>query len=69
MADCRCGGNGCGLFVFVWDHDPPPPKEKLFLFRVCFIDETSGEYTRREVQQKLHKGGGGIHLVGGYEAP
>ena len=39
------------------------------MLRVWFINEVSGEYTRREVWQKLHGGGGGIHQVGGFEAP
>ena len=44
--------------------DPPRPKENFFLLRVCFIDEASEEYTRREVCQKLHRGG--VHQVWGY---
>ena len=36
----------------------PPQRRSYFLLRVCFIDEASGGYTRREVWQKLHKGGG-----------
>ena len=43
----------------------PPPKGNLIL-RVCFLWE--GEYTGREVWQKLHRGGG-IHQVGGYDPP
>ena len=38
------------------------------MLRVCFIDEASGDYTGREVWQKLQSGGG-IHQVGGYESP
>ena len=33
---------------------------------MCFLWE--GEYTWREVWQKLHRGGG-IHQVGGYDPP
>ena len=51
----------------------PPPRKSYCLLRVCFIDEASGEYTVREVWQKVHRGGGhrggGIHHVWGYEAP
>ena len=43
-------------------------RKKKILLRVCFIDEASGEYTGREVWQKLHKGGD-INHVAGYEAP
>ena len=49
--------------------DPPPQRKDYFLLRVCFIDEASGKCTGREVWQKLHRGGGGMHQVGGYEAP
>ena len=53
--------------MFVWD-EWPPPRKNYFLLRVWFINEASGEYTGREVWQKLHRGGGDIHQVGGYEA-
>ena len=65
MAECRRGGNGCGFFVFVWN-ERPPPKEILFPFEGVFLWE--GEYTGREVWQKLRRGGG-IHQVGGYDPP
>ena len=55
VAECRRGGNGCGFFVFVWD-ERPPQRKSYFLFRVCFLWD--GEYTGREVWQKLHRGGG-----------
>ena len=45
--------------------DPPPPeRQNYFLLGPCFVDEASGEYTGREVWQKLHGGGGG-HPAGG----
>ena len=62
VAECRRGGNGCGFFVFVWD-ERPPPKEILFPFEGVFF--LGGEYTGREVWQKLHRGGGAsTRLVG-----
>ena len=65
MAASRRGGNGCGFFVFVWD-ERPPQRKSYFLLRVCFLWE--GEYTGREVWQKLQRGGD-IHQVGGYDPP
>ena len=62
VAECHRGGNGCGFFVFVWD-ERPPQRKSYFLLRVFFLWE--GEYTGREVWQKLHRGGD-IHQVGGY---
>ena len=57
-------------FLCLFGMSNPPPKEKLFfLLRVRFIGEASGEYTWREVWQKLHRGGGVIHHIGGYKAP
>ena len=44
-----------------------PQRKNYFLLRVCFLWE--GEYTGREVWQKLQRGGGGIHQVGGYDPP
>ena len=50
--------------------DPPPPERKnYFLLGPCFADEASGEYTGREVWQKLREGGGGIHQVAAYDPP
>ena len=50
--------------------DPPPPQRKnYFLLRPCFVDEASGEYTGREVWQKLHRGGGASTRWGGEYPP
>ena len=46
-----------------------PQRKNYFLLRVCFIDEASGEYTGREVWQKLHKGEGGHPPGWGAGAP
>ena len=68
----RLGGGGGGLTLKGGGHMPqrPPPKKKnYFLLRVCFIDEASGEYTGREVWQKLHRGGGASTRLGGMRPP
>ena len=63
-------GETVAAFLCLFGMSDPLPKEKLFSLRVCFIDEASGEYTGREVWQKLHRGGGGASTrLGGYEAP
>ena len=61
-------GQTVAAFLSLFGMSDPPPKENFFLLRVCFIDEASGEYTGRELWQKLHREGD-IHQVGGYEAP
>ena len=59
------------VFLCLLGMSDPPPKEIFFLLRVCFIDEASGEYTRREVWHKLHKRGGGVEStrLGGMRPP
>ena len=61
-------GETVAAFLCLFWMSDPPQRKNYFLLRVCFIDEASGEYTGREVWQKLPKGGV-IHQVGGYEAP
>ena len=41
----------------------PPKRKNCFLLRLWFVDEASGEYTGRELWEKLHRGGG--HPSGG----
>ena len=49
--------------------DPPPPQRKTyFLLRPCFVDEATGEYTRREVWQMRGRGLV-IRQVWGYDPP
>ena len=45
-------------FLCLFGMSDPPQRKNYCLLRVCFIDEASGEYTGREVWQKLHRGGG-----------
>ena len=52
-------GETVAAFLCLFGMSDPVQRKKRFLLRVCFIDEASGEYTGREVWQKLHKGGGG----------
>ena len=54
-------------FLCLFGMSDPPQRKSYFLLRVWFLWE--GEYTGREVWQKLHRGGGGIHQVGGYDPP
>ena len=60
-------GETVAAFLCLFGMSDPPQRKSYFLLRVCFLWE--GEYTGREVWQKLHRGGGGIHQVGGYDPP
>ena len=59
-------GETVAAFLCLFGMSDPPQRKSYFLLRVCFLWE--GEYTGREVWQKLHRGGG-IHQVGGYDPP
>ena len=59
-------GETVAAFLCLSGMSDPPQRKSYFLLRVCFLWE--GEYTGREVWQKLHRGGG-IHQVGGYDPP
>ena len=59
-------GETVAAFLCLFEVSDPPQRRSYFLLRVCFLWE--GEYTGREMWQKLHKGGG-IHQVGGYDPP
>ena len=53
-------------FLCLFGMSDPPQRKSYFLLRMCVLWE--GEYTGREVWQKLHRGGD-IHQVGGYDPP
>ena len=53
-------GETVAAFLCLFGMSDPPQRKSYFLLRVCFLWE--GEYTGREVWQKLHRGGG-IHHV------
>ena len=59
-------GETVAAFLCLFGMSDPPQRKSYFLLRVCFLWE--GEYTGREVWQKLHRGGD-IHQVGGYDPP
>ena len=59
-------GETVAALLCLFGMSDPPQRKSYFLLRVCFLWE--GEYTGREVWQKLHRGGG-IHQVGGYDPP
>ena len=59
-------GETVAAFLCLFGMSDPPQRKSYFLLRVCFLWE--GEYTGREVWQKLHKGGD-ILQVGGYDPP
>ena len=59
-------GEAVAAFSCLFGMSDPPQRKSYFLLRVCFLWE--GEYTGREVWQKLHRGGH-IHQVGGYDPP
>ena len=61
-------GETVAAFLCLFGMSDPPQRKNYFLLRVCFIDEASGEYTGREVWQKVYMGGD-IHQVGGYDPP
>ena len=58
-------GETVAAFLCLFGMSDPPQRKSYFLLRVCFLWE--GEYTGREVWQKLHRGVG-IHHVG-YDPP
>ena len=60
-------GETVAAFLCLFGMNDPPQRKNYFLLRVCFLWE--GGYTGREVWQKLHRGGGGILQVGGYDPP
>ena len=49
-------GETVAAFLCLFGMSDPPQRKSYFLLRVCFLWE--GEYTGREVWQKLHRGGG-----------
>ena len=56
-------GETVAAFLCLFGMSDPPQRKSYFLLRVCFLWE--GEYTEREVWQKLHRGGGAsTRLVG-----
>ena len=56
-------GETAAAFFCLFGMSDPPERKNYFLLRLCFVDEASGEYTGRDVWQKLHGGGG--HPPGG----
>ena len=59
-------GEMVAAFLCLFGMSDPPERKSYFLLRVCFLWE--GEYTGREVWQKLQRGGD-FHQVGGYDPP
>ena len=55
-------GETVAAFLCLFGMSDPPQRKNYFLLRVCFLWE--GEYTGREVWQKLHKGGASSRLGG-----
>ena len=55
-------GETVAAFLCLFAMSDPPKTKIYFLLRVCFLWE--GEYTGREVLQKLHRGGASTKLGG-----
>ena len=53
-------GETVAAFLCLFEISDPPERKNYFLLRVCFLWE--GEYTGREVWQKLHMGGASSRL-------
>ena len=62
-------GETVAAFLCLFGMSDPPQRKNYFLLRVCSIDEASGEYTGREVWQKLHRGGVASTRFGGMTPP